>query len=329
MEPITSFLKTGKLARKQSYKNLTIFPLLAPNGTKPDYLTLEQALDKNLVQITELDQDGSVPELRLLNKGKKKLLIVEGEELVGAKQNRIVNATFLVAGKTEVVIPVSCVEQGRWQYHSNEFSSGNKMMHASLRRNHQTDVQYSLKQGEGYRSNQGKIWNDISDKLDRMGVAAPTSALSDAYESYENRLSDFLREFRLIEWQVGAVFAINGHVLGLECFGCSDTFNRFFKKLVKSYALDALDCIDSPKDDSVPPEKARRFIKSVANGKGEIHPSIGLGETLVFESRSVSGAALVDGNRVYHLSAFKKDTARGSGDHRVRYQRFSQRSRNR
>jgi hypothetical protein len=50
-------------------------------------------------------------------------LIVEGEELLGAKQNRIVNATFLVAGKTEIVIPVSCVEQRRWRYDSESFAS--------------------------------------------------------------------------------------------------------------------------------------------------------------------------------------------------------------
>ena len=234
MEPIASFLKSGKLARKKSYKNLTVFPLLAPAGSKPDYLTLEQALDQNLVQITELNQAGSVPELRLYNKGKKKLLIVEGEELVGAKQNRIVNATFLVAGNTEIVIPVSCVEQGRWRYDSNKFSSGRKMMHASLRRNHQMDVKFSLKHGDGYRSNQGRIWEDIDGKLDRMKVAAPTSALSDAYESYESKLSDFLQAFSLIEWQIGAVFAINGQVSGLESFGCSDTFAGFFNRLAKS-----------------------------------------------------------------------------------------------
>ena len=86
MEPIQSFLNTAKLARKQSFKNLTMFPLLAPNGTKPDYLTLEEALDRGFVRITEMDQAGSVPELRLINKDKKKILIVEGEELVGAKQ---------------------------------------------------------------------------------------------------------------------------------------------------------------------------------------------------------------------------------------------------
>ena len=329
MESIASFLNKAKLARKQSYKNLTVFPLLAPDGTKPDYLTLEQGLDKDLVQITELDQAGSVPELRLLNKGKKKLLVVEGEELVGAKQNRIVNATFLVAGTTEIVIPVSCVEQGRWHYDSDKFSSGRKMMHASLRRNHQADVKSSLRSGDGYRSNQGRIWEDVSGKLDRLQVASPTSALSDAYDRYENRLSDYLDKFRVIEWQLGAVFAINGRVLGLECFGCSDTFTAFFDRLVKSYALDALDWLKDAAENTVPPEKARRFVQSAANSNVESHPSLGIGQTIALASRVLSGAALVDGDRVFHLSVFKKDTGGGSATHHMRYQRFSQRRRNR
>ena len=196
-------------------------------------------------------------------------------------------------------------------------------MHASLRRNHQMDVQYSLRHGEGYRSNQGRIWEDISGKLDRMNVFAPTAAMADAYDSFENKLSDFLQAFALIEWQVGAVFAINGQILGLECFGCSDTFSRFFNKLVKSYALDALDNIKTQKEDSVPPEKARHFIQSIVKSKKESHPSIGLGETVVSESRFVSGAALVEEDRVLHLSVFKKD--HGHGSDRVQYRRFSQR----
>ena len=110
---ISSFLDTARLARKQSHRNLTLFPLLAPGVSAPDYLTLEQALTQNLVRISELDQDGSVPELRLINKGKQKVLIIEGEELVGAKQNRIVNATFLVGANTKTVIPVSCSERFR------------------------------------------------------------------------------------------------------------------------------------------------------------------------------------------------------------------------
>ena len=99
MDPIKSFLEIAKVARKQVYKNSTVFPLLAPNGIELEYLVLEQALDEKLIQITELDTEDSVPELKLKNLGKKSVLIVEGEKLVGAKQNRIVNSSFLICGK--------------------------------------------------------------------------------------------------------------------------------------------------------------------------------------------------------------------------------------
>ena len=65
------------------------------------------------MEVTEVSQGGSVPDLRLINKSANKLLAVDGEELIGAKQNRIVNATFLIAANTEIIIPVSGVEQGR------------------------------------------------------------------------------------------------------------------------------------------------------------------------------------------------------------------------
>jgi hypothetical protein len=156
-----------------------------------------------------------------------------------------------------------------------------------------------------------------------MSVESPTHAMADVYESYEDKLSEFLDKFRLIEWQVGAVFAIDGKILGLEGFGCHDTFKRFFDKLVKSYALDALDSHDISRKESVPPDKARRFIASALKSKGERHHSIGLGENITFESRTVSGAALVKGDRVLHLSAFRKEKKANS--HKIGFNRFSKR----
>ena len=145
MKNIISFLEIAKLARKQAYRNLTIFPLLAPDGVEPDYLTLEQALDQNLIRITEIDSEGSVPELQLSNLGKKTVLIIEGEELIGAKQNRIVNSSFLITGKTEVVIPVSCVEEGRWSYDTERFHSEERIMAPTMRAMKAQQVNYSVR----------------------------------------------------------------------------------------------------------------------------------------------------------------------------------------
>jgi hypothetical protein len=107
MEKIQGFLENVKLGGKQTHLNLTLFPLLASDAGEPDYLILEGALAQGVVEITEVNQGGSVPDLKLINKSTSKLLVVDGEELIGAKKNRIVNASFLIAGQTEITIPVS------------------------------------------------------------------------------------------------------------------------------------------------------------------------------------------------------------------------------
>jgi hypothetical protein len=120
-------LENVKLGWKQSHLNMPLFPLLASDAGEPDYMILEEAPGRGAVEITEVSHGGSVPDLKLINKSDHKLLVVEGEELVGAKRNRIVNASFLIAGQTEITIPVSCVEQGRWSYRLQKFASGEKV----------------------------------------------------------------------------------------------------------------------------------------------------------------------------------------------------------
>jgi hypothetical protein len=173
MESIQMFLGKTKVGGKQSHLNMTVFHLLAPDAGEPDYFTLEEALNHAFAEVTEVSQGGSVPDLKLINKSPNKLLVVDGEELVGAKQNRIVNATFLIAGLTEITMPVSCVEQGRWSYRSQNFASGEKVMSAILRHKNQRAVAMNLKEGIGYRSDQGMIWDELALKAERMKAYSP------------------------------------------------------------------------------------------------------------------------------------------------------------
>src|ERR1700730_11677852 len=69
----------------------------------------------------EVSEAGSVLFLKVVNGADRQLLLLDGEELLGAKQNRILNTTVLVDAHTEVIIPVSCVEQGRWGYRGRQF----------------------------------------------------------------------------------------------------------------------------------------------------------------------------------------------------------------
>ena len=118
---IKNYLEKIKIGKGQSYKNLTLYPLLSDEVIPFDYLTLDEALSQNLIEVVEVNQHGSVPELRVINKSDKMVLILDGEELVGAKQNRIINTTILIPANETVKIPVSCVEAGRWSYDTQFF----------------------------------------------------------------------------------------------------------------------------------------------------------------------------------------------------------------
>jgi len=110
ISPIARTLGNILAAEPLRHGALTVVPLLAPMLAEPEWLTLAEAGDR--VQVTEIDEAGSVPNLKVANMADRPLLLLDGEELVGAKQNRILNTTVLVAARTETTIPVSCVEQG-------------------------------------------------------------------------------------------------------------------------------------------------------------------------------------------------------------------------
>jgi hypothetical protein len=330
MTALASFLDKIRLARSQSHRNMVMFPMLAPaTEDEPEYITLEEGLNNGAVAVREVSEAGSVPDLLLINAGDKPVLVLDGEELVGAKQNRIVNTTMLVAAKSELVIPVSCVEQGRWQRSSLEFSSGKRMMYASLRAAHQDRTHESLARGEGHRSDQGMIWGELGAKAERMSTRSRTGAMGDLFTLHEKPLLAYLRAFRRVDCQVGSMFAINGRLVGMDVLGHQPTFTSFFDKVVRSYALDALDwSTDAPHDSSLRSERAKSLLEQMASASMKVYPGVGLGESVRFEGRSVLGAALIHEGRVLHLAAFRNDSHKVfDNETRVRLQRASARRR--
>jgi len=150
--------------------------------------------------------------------------------------------------------------------------------------------------------------------------------MADLFEGQKDHLSEYLKAFRLVDSQLGALFAINGKVAGLECFGHRQTFSKFFKKLIQSYALDAIDMIEEPKADHVPAADTRRFMEGIQKAPRKSYPSLGLGENIRAEGPFVSGAALLYNEAIFHLSAFAHEGNKEDGP-RVPFQRYSQRRR--
>jgi len=326
---IGDFLDQLKVGRKQAHKNLALYPLLSTYSINLDYLLLDEALGDNLIEVVEVSEGGSVPELKVVNKAAKMVLILDGEELVGAKQNRIVNTTILVDRKSTLVIPVSCVEHGRWSYNTAKFNSQNRMMSSDLRNIKCEHVNYSIRHTGEFRSDQGAIWEGIAEKAARRDAPSPTGAMAAIYDKERPSLEEYVRDFHLIDSQVGAIFMINGKVAGMDAFGRPDTFSKVFKKLLESYALDAIDWYEEGKEYKALKSELTKFRKAADAAGSEGTPGVGLGMDFRIESRRVTGFGLVLNDQVLHLSVFARADGRDKHAADSRIERFSRRRRNR
>jgi hypothetical protein len=304
MTSIAHTLAGLDLGPPQSYKNLAVFPLLARVDATPDYLTLDEALDAGAARISEVSESGSVPELSFVNGSTEKILLVDGEELVGARQNRILNLSILVGAGQTVVIPVSCVERGRWSYRSRHFGSAKRSLYANARAAKMRDVSMHMRASGSRASNQHRVWADIERKQEALRVDSPTEAMADLYDAHEKDVGSYETAFTAAPWQVGAVFAINGTVRGADMFDSAATFSKFLRKLIGSYALDAME-EQAPGHVETPTlEHVRAFLAQLEHAPETRYKALAEGEDVRLESPSAAAGALQVNGKTVHLAAF-------------------------
>ena len=301
MQEISQLMQEIRLGATQTVHNLTMTPLLRDEPSRADYLTLDEALAQGVAKVTEVSEQGSVPELRFRNESDKGILLLDGEELVGAKQNRILNITIFAPAHQELVIPVSCVESGRWSSRSREFSSAGRAMYAEGRAKKAAHVSESLAMGLSRQSRQGDVWDDISLKSMRMGSNSPTSAMDAMYEDNRHSLDEYRDGISAQNRQVGAIFEVNGGITGLELFDSDSTLKKLLPKITVSYALDAIDSAGR----NIGPETNRaRILAELGNVEYQSYPALGQGQDIRIHGANLTGSALINDQKVVHLCAF-------------------------
>jgi len=301
---ISDFLSKLEFGDLRVFKNMGVIPLFTSIDEGPRYLTLREALEKRLLTITEVSQGGSVPELKVVNKAEIPVLLLDGEELAGAKQNRVLNTTILIKEKSETVIPVSCTEQGRWAYATAAFAESGNIMSHNLRAKKASSVHQTLKEVMSYRGNQGDLWDGIDHLSSEMKVHSRTGAMRDVYEDKKEDLEGYMKAFEYIPHQKGILVMINGRVMGIDIFSLEPVYKALHPKLVKSYAMDAL-LQQRKKVDNDIVEKARKFIGEAGECKEEKFKSIGHGDDYRFEGPTIVGSALVHQETVIHMAFFE------------------------
>lgn len=302
MTSITRTLQTLQIAEAQKHRSLTLFPLLQPKAAiaKPVYLTLDEALQQGVARVTEVSASGSVPELRFQNDGTAPVLLLGGEELVGAKQNRILNLTILAPGKTSLTIPVSCVEAGRWQMRQPEFQASERVMPRAMRARVSEDVSAAMRSTSTRRSNQSQVWSMIAEQAHILGAASDTSAMADTFEKASLALDEVIRSFTSLDGQVGMAYCLGGKHWGMDLFDHPETLRHYFRKLLRSYGLDALTMPESP----VPDGALQSFFLRLQDANAHVEAALGLGKDVRLSGDRVSGAGLDWEDRYVHLCGF-------------------------
>ena len=306
MSIVSARMSEVSLGEAQKHLGLTMIPMLAEGPEQPQYRLLDDALSAGCARATEVSDAGSVPELKFINDCDQPVLLLDGEELVGAKQNRILNLTVLAPARTSIVIPVSCVEAGRWHRQSADFTSARRAHFSRGRAKKAARVTESLRDHGMRRGDQAEVWNDILYMSKSMGAFSNTGAAAAIYEKHRSSLDDYLQAFQPVSGQSGAIFAINGMVSGLDLFDSPATLATLLPKLVESFALDAIDSMTGEEEHKdIVSTELDNFIEQTAKVKTAEFPAVGEGVDLRLQDDKLSGGALVYDERIIHLCVFR------------------------
>lgn len=316
-----------------SHGNLTIFPVVA--ATTYDtraFLTLDEGLRSGEVVVAESGQveglrrghpvrggggGAQVNRLVLINNSDKPLILLAGEIVTGGKQDRVVGKDRIVPAQSDPIdLSVFCVEPGRWVGASSQFDAkATPMAQPSVRKEAMAD------------KDQSKVWAEVGRSRTAMADAvaaapavagggaaetveitgtssyaramgsAPAKAQVDAVAApIERSYSSLIRELRARN-AVGVVAAVNGRLIWADVFASPALLEKYWPKLVRSYATEAVTTRAAGKVPSL--DAAQDFLAQV-EGTREVSES----EPGVFRQSEITGP----GYKVFELTSLLPKT---------------------
>ena len=301
----------------QTREALTIFPLISDQGKPLPHKLLSDALGKDAVNVLELGE-GDVPTLVVENLGLDPVLILDGEQLLGARQSRMASRSVVVPGQSKTEIPVSCVEHGRWHFTSRKFKAGRHYSPTRVRKKVRDLEANMAGRGAAMHADQlsmaqGEVWKEIEKVQDSMDYHSPTDSLDDVSRSVEDEVHNWAQNFPLLEAQIGVLAFLRGMPLALDLIGSPRLYGKIHDRMMRGYIMDALSMprpVHRASGFDVTPDRAEEFLEAVSASTSREAPTVGVGSYYVL-SGGVTGGKLeqeVDGvDPVIHLTAFPVD----------------------
>jgi hypothetical protein len=284
---------------------LAVFPLFGPPPVA-EYVAFADGCARGVV-VKELDGDASVNDLMVLNPTDTNVLLYEGEEVLGAQQNRTFDVSVLVPAGMSLRVPVSCVEHGRWDgaRHRESFSPAPHAAYPTLRAMKNRAAHARVAAGLEARAEQGAVWEEVAAKSSRLDVESATGAMHDIYEHRRDGLDAFESAIARHDGRTGALVAIAGRMTVLDHVSRPDAFAVLHGPLVRGYALDALEAAGDAAPPAAPSlDEATAFVDRLAATRVSQHDGIGLGRDARFARPGLAGAGLVAGDELVQLTAF-------------------------
>lgn len=306
-ELLSGLVKSLKAGPAMCHGGLAVFPVSDGPPSPLSYILLDEALGLGTFRIGEVGP-GTVPELLLENDSDSRVFLLNGEELVGARQNRILNTSLLVEARSQVKIPVSCVEQSRWQSRGAFMGKGG-VSFPSMRHHNTLSVHQSLRESGTFRADQGEVWSDVAAKLSAHGVRSETHAMGEIFTQRRQSVGSYVDALPCPEGARGVVAAIGGRLACADIFDSPAVMKKLWGKLVESYALDAIELGDDIKVPSPRPEDVMAFLLLPAVAGAEPFDAPGIGKSLRLKAGEASGSALVLEETVVHLEIFPPQAA--------------------
>ena len=245
-----NFLETDKSVKEYTYENLRLYPVYAKEGFKTEfkslgkYMTLQEALAKNKVKITEKSNSGTVNTLLVENVSADTIIIITGDVIKGGKQDRIIDKDVLLKPKSgKKDLSVYCVESGRWSARSDAAIAKNFEPTAFTQ--YENKGSMSLRKVVEKEKDQSKVWS----KVDELNTANKTTTGTKTYTAitssadYNKKLENYIRFFKNKfvndSTVIGVVIVSGDKVLGCDMFANHQLFSQQFESLLHSYATEA------------------------------------------------------------------------------------------
>ena len=254
------------------------------------------------VSITELEDGATVDTLSIHNLADAAVLLLEGELVSGAKQDRTLNVSVLVGAGTKVHLPVSCVEAGRWGG-GTHFTRQHRMASPGLRWSKTDGVNQSVRAYRERNSDQGQVWQSVDRYVDRLAAAAPppTSAFTHVEQSVRGSADSLVADRRPEPGQTGVAAAIGGRLVAVDLFDRPETLEAYWETMVGAYAVDAIDNEAA----AAPAPATSDTVADLLERLGEIAvdeiEGVGLGQGIHLDQGDVRGTGLLWNDALVHL----------------------------